>query len=129
MTDTVPPIPCQSSDCLPGESTGRVRELANEFNRSCFCITLDREAMATAMQAAAVVPDFYTTHIVSRPHLFANVPVFLPEADRDASHSTEEPLSSTGTHSVRSKRLSTCGRRSCRSHGPPAPAVTTRVLC
>jgi len=84
LTDTVPPIPCQSSDCLPGESTGRVRELANEFNRSCFCITLDREAMATAMQAAAVVPDFYTTHIVSRPHLFANVPVFLPEADRDA---------------------------------------------
>ena len=84
MTDTVPPIPCQSSNCLPGESAGRVRELANEFNRSCFCITLDRDAMANAMQAVAVVPDFYATHIVSRPHLFANVPVFLPEADRDA---------------------------------------------
>ena len=84
MTETVPPIPCQSSDCLPGNSTGRVRELANEFNRSCFCITLDREAMANAMQAAAIVPDFYTTHIVTRPHLFANVPVFLPEPDRAA---------------------------------------------
>ena len=61
-----------------------MRELAAEFNRSCFCITLDRDAMANAMQAVAVVPDFYATHIVSRPHLFANVPVFLPEADRDA---------------------------------------------
>ena len=61
-----------------------MRELAAEFNRSCFCITLDREAMANAMQAVAVVPDFYATHIISRPNLFANVPVFLPEADRDA---------------------------------------------
>lgn len=84
MTDTVPHNPCQSSDCLPGESAVRMRELAAEFNRSCFCITLDRDAMANAMQAVAVVPDFYATHIVSRPHLFANVPVFLPEADRDA---------------------------------------------
>jgi hypothetical protein len=84
LTDPVPPIPCQSSDCLPGESTGCVRQLAAEFNRSCFCITLDRDAMANAMQAVAVVPDFYATHVASRPHLFANVPVFLPEADRDA---------------------------------------------
>ena len=84
MTDTVPHNPCQSSDYLPGESAVRMRELAAEFNRSCFCITLDRDAMAKAMQAVAVVPDFYATHIVSRPHLFANVPVFLPEADLDA---------------------------------------------
>ncbi len=84
MTDTVQPVPCQSIGCLPGEAAVRVRELAAEFNRSCFCITLDRDAMANAMQAVAVVPDFYATHILSRPHLFANVPVFLPEADRDA---------------------------------------------
>ena len=84
MTDSVLPISCQSTGCPPGDSVARARELANELNRSCFCITLDRHALATAMQAVAAVPDFYATHIVSRPHLFANVPVFLPESDRDA---------------------------------------------
>jgi hypothetical protein len=60
------------------------RALAAEFNRSCFCITLDRGALATAMQDAANDSVFYETHIRSRPHLFSNVPVFLPEADREA---------------------------------------------
>ena len=84
MTVSVPPISCQSTGCPPGDSVARARELATELNRTCFCITLDRHALANAMQAVAAVPDFYATHIVSRPHLFANVPVFLPEADRDA---------------------------------------------
>lgn len=84
LTVSVPPISCQSTGCPPGDSVARARELATELNRTCFCITLDRHALANAMQAVAAVPDFYATHIVSRPHLFANVPVFLPEADRDA---------------------------------------------
>jgi hypothetical protein len=55
-----------------------------ELNRSCFCITLDRSELAAAMEKASGDPAFYATHIATRPHLFSNVPVFLPETDRDA---------------------------------------------
>ncbi|ABI76684.1 conserved hypothetical protein [Hyphomonas neptunium ATCC 15444] len=59
-------------------------ERAGKFNQSCFCITLDREALALAMRSAAGDSAFYDVHIASRPHLFSGVPVFLPEADRAA---------------------------------------------
>jgi hypothetical protein len=55
-----------------------------ELNRSCFCIALDRAQLAAAMEEASGDPAFYATHIATRPHLFSSVPVFLPEADRDA---------------------------------------------
>lgn len=54
---------------------------AGKFNQSCFCITLDRESLASAMRSAAGDSAFYEVHIASRPHLFSGVPVFLPEAD------------------------------------------------
>ncbi len=57
---------------------------SGKFNQSCFCITLDREALASAMRSAAGDSAFYEVHIASRPHLFSGVPVFLPEADRAA---------------------------------------------
>ncbi len=60
------------------------RDLAAEFNRSCFCMTLDRGAMAEEMRRAADDPAFYAAHVESRPHLFSGVPVFLPAGDRDA---------------------------------------------
>jgi hypothetical protein len=56
--------------------------LVSQFNQSCFCITLDRAALATALQSAAGDSSFYELYIASRPHLFSGVPVFLPEADR-----------------------------------------------
>jgi hypothetical protein len=55
-----------------------------DLNRSCFCITLDRAQLAAEMEKASGDPAFYATHIVTRPHLFSSVPVFLPESDRDA---------------------------------------------
>lgn len=60
------------------------RALAGNFNQTCFCITLDRKALAAALQSAAGERAFYDVHIASRPHLFSDVPVFLPEADRAA---------------------------------------------
>jgi len=64
-----------------GEQT---RDLAAELNQSCFCITLDREAMAASMRTAAGDATFYDTHIATRPHLFSNAPVFLPTSERGA---------------------------------------------
>jgi len=60
------------------------RRSAADLNRSCFCITLDRERLSAEMQKASGDPAFYATHIATRPHLFSSVPVFLPETEREA---------------------------------------------
>jgi hypothetical protein len=46
------------------------------LNRSCFCITLDREGLYAAMESATGDPDFSARYIRPREHLFSNVPVF-----------------------------------------------------
>ncbi len=70
MTVCTPPL--ESSD--PGR-------LAGALNQSCFCITLDRATLAREMEHEA--GDQLALQIADRPHLFSNVPVFLPATDRD----------------------------------------------
>jgi hypothetical protein len=60
----------------------RGRAIAKELNRTCFCVTLDREALSTAMKAAAGDAEFYDAHVASRPHLFSSAPTFLSDAER-----------------------------------------------
>ena len=51
---------------------------SERLNQSCFCVTLDREALYTALEREATDPAFGTNFIEAREHLFSNVPVFLP---------------------------------------------------
>lgn len=51
------------------------------LNRECFCITLDRDALTQALDREAGDPQFCSTFIETRPHLFSNAPVFLPAAE------------------------------------------------
>ncbi|MFN3627845.1 MAG: hypothetical protein ACK4S3_08205 [Parvibaculum sp.] len=84
MSDTTlpdrPGSPCTTSGTSP--------DLAQELNRSCFCISLDRHAMATAMRNASGDEAFFVNHIETRPHLFSNLPVFLPRGDLDSMLTT-----------------------------------------
>lgn len=84
MTDTALPGRL-SSPCTTNAAS---RDLAQELNRSCFCISLDRHAMADAMRNASGDETFFTKHIETRPHLFSNLPVFLPRADLDSMLAT-----------------------------------------
>jgi len=68
------------SPCTTSEGS---RDLAKELNQSCFCISLDRGAMADAMRNASGDKAFFARHIETRPHLFSNLPVFLPRTDLD----------------------------------------------
>lgn len=52
--------------------------LADRLNQTCFCITLDRDALSLALEREVDDPAFWATYIKTRPHLFSNVPVFLP---------------------------------------------------
>lgn len=54
------------------------RLIADRLNESCFCITLDRDALCRALEREADDSAFCDTLIKTRPHLFSNVPVFLP---------------------------------------------------
>lgn len=60
------------------------RAAADQLNRECFCLTLDREALATSLQNEAGDAAFFEHFIKSRPHLFSHAPVFLPKADGEA---------------------------------------------
>ncbi|MHB0953180.1 MAG: hypothetical protein ACYC10_14775 [Allorhizobium sp.] len=51
---------------------------ADRLNQSCFCITLDRDALCRALERESEDPAFCTSLIQTKPHLFSNVPVFLP---------------------------------------------------
>ena len=51
---------------------------AERLNRTCFCITLDRDALCRALEREAADSEFCKTFVKTRANLFSNVPVFLP---------------------------------------------------
>ncbi len=94
---TEPAVKNEVASGLTGVACGSedsVHRLAAELNQRCFCITLDRDALAVAMRDAAGDSAFYDAHVASRQHLFSNVPVFLPDNERIAMlaivHAIEE---------------------------------------
>ena len=71
--------------CAPlSEALAAGRALAMDLNRSCFCISLDRDQLAARLQKASGDANFVEAHLASRPHLFSNLPVFLPRSDLEA---------------------------------------------
>lgn len=50
------------------------------LNQGCFCITLDRNELGQSLDKEAGEPGFFEHLIAERPHLFSNLPVFLPQA-------------------------------------------------
>jgi hypothetical protein len=60
------------------------RTTADLLNRQCFCVTLDRDALASALEHEAGDSAFFESFIQSRSHLFSHAPVFLPKADDEA---------------------------------------------
>lgn len=57
------------------------RAESDRLNRSCFCVTLDREALRKAAEREEGGHGFWDDFAKTRPHLFSNVPVFLPPED------------------------------------------------
>ncbi len=49
-----------------------------QLNQTCFCITLDKRDLAQALDTASGEPGLQDRIAASHPHLFSNVPVFLP---------------------------------------------------
>jgi hypothetical protein len=67
---------------VPGASVlPDARTASARLNRECFCITLDRLALAEAMSREVGDADFGMSLLETRPTLFSNAPVFLSEGD------------------------------------------------
>jgi glutathione synthase/RimK-type ligase-like ATP-grasp enzyme len=60
--------------------SGDSRRRAEQFNRECACVTLNREAMRAELLGQPDGADLYRMIAEERPHLFADSPVFIPEA-------------------------------------------------
>ena len=60
--------------------TMRSATSVEQLNAGCFCITLDRAALFAALDGEVGEGAFSATHLATRPHLFSNVPAFVPAA-------------------------------------------------
>ncbi|SPU46071.1 hypothetical protein [Brevundimonas diminuta] len=54
------------------------------LNRDCFCITLDRTRLSSAIRQQAGEPDLVSALLADRPNLFSGGPVFLSAQDIEA---------------------------------------------
>ncbi|MEW5756255.1 MAG: hypothetical protein AB1810_08110 [Pseudomonadota bacterium] len=59
---------CASHDLAP---------LIEALNRSCYCITLDRDALKRALEEDFALHDLSRSLAGSHPHLFSNLPVYV----------------------------------------------------
>jgi len=66
---------------MPASTETAATDRSTRLNTSCFCLTLDRSQLCRALQDLTDDPGFCEKHVVNRPHLFSNVPVFLSRDD------------------------------------------------
>lgn len=80
------PITCDT--LLPG-TPGLV---PSDLNQSCFCITIDRAKLDRALAIGSGNPGLSGQMAATHPHLFSNVPVFLPAAALETMQDTAEAI-------------------------------------
>lgn len=51
--------------------------IAEQLNRECACVSVDREALKTLLDRGEGMGGIYDSILAKQPHLFASVPVFL----------------------------------------------------
>jgi len=68
----------------PASYASEDRAIADQMNRGCFCVELNRPSLSAALSRESGDPTFWETLIEARPHLFSNTPVFLPALAKEA---------------------------------------------
>ena len=82
-------------------------------------MTLDREALYAALASEAGDPEFSATYIKTRPHLFSNVPVFLPASAIAGMREVMTAIEATSRLSgYRDAALSFAPAIALQDHGP-----------
>jgi hypothetical protein len=92
---------------------------SERLNQSCFCVTLDREALHAALEREASDVGFSATFIDARQHLFSNTPVFLPRSAVAEMHGIVAAIEAASRlEGYRSAVLSWAPEIAQRDHGP-----------
>ncbi len=96
-----------------------LRLVSDRLNRSCFCITLDREALREAAGHETGDAKFCDDLVATRPHLFSNVPVFLPSEDLAGMGRIVSAIeAAAGLPEYRKAALSVAPTIAAADHGP-----------
>lgn len=99
--------------------TERPRPLSERLNQHCFCVTLDQDALESALAREASVPAFAEKFLAARPHLYSNVPVFLPWSAIEEMQAIVAAVEATSRLApYRAAVLARAGDIAQRDHGP-----------
>lgn len=66
------------------ENGGLPTDRDDALNKDCFCITLDKDRLIGSIKSQASNPELAQALLQVRPHLFAEMPVFLAQHDLNA---------------------------------------------
>lgn len=69
-----------------------------DLNRDCTCLTLDREALGEALDRETGDPSFCTSLMETRPHLLADVAVFVNETEIDSMRRIVAAIETVSRH-------------------------------
>lgn len=87
---------------------------ADQLNRQCYCVTLDRKALNESLRNQFVDAGNEASAAPELDHLFSNTPVFVPQADIETMERIVQAIESAVEASVVSGArpvLSCPGRR------------------
>src|SRR5687768_10101865 len=92
---------------------------SQRYNQSCFCITLDREALQSNLEGDAADKDFSAHFVGARQNLFSSTPVFLPRSSLDEMQGIVAAIeAASGLEGYRRAALSWAPEIARRDHGP-----------
>ena len=95
---------------------------ADQLNSSCFCLTLDRNALCAALEREADDPDFCRRFVSPRSHLFSNVSMFIPKADLAAMQDVVSAIHSVSELQAYRERVMSWAPEIARFNPGPAGA-------
>lgn len=106
-------------DATPPDTSAAGRDAAAQFNRECFCVSLDERALGVALREESGDPDFYNQLVETRPHLFSRAPVFLPTSDGLAMHAVVQAIeAAAGLPAFREAAMTWAPAIARTDHGP-----------
>jgi hypothetical protein len=92
---------------------------ADQLNRDCFCVTLDRDALNGNLARGAAEQNFAAEFAGARQHLFSSTPVFLPRSTVEEMLGVVEAIESAARlEGYRDAALFWAPQIARRDHGP-----------
>ncbi|HDZ39057.1 MAG TPA: hypothetical protein ENH62_12345, partial [Marinobacter sp.] len=73
---------------------------ADQLNRQCYCVTLDRKALTESLRNQFVGAENDLSAVPELHHLFSNTPVFVPRADIESMERIVQAIESTAELSL-----------------------------